>query len=89
MNLPEDEQAFLRDLVKASRQKIHLVQWVDRDGTGRRTALTAAEAARLNSIAQRLGLNNVELMRQAAHVPVAKTPRVAAPAPAPEAKSEN
>jgi hypothetical protein len=79
MNLPDDEQTFLRDLVKASRQKIHFVKWVDRDGTPRQTALTSSEAARLNVIAQRLRLSNVELMRQAAHVPVAK------PTPAPDA----
>jgi hypothetical protein len=72
MNLPDDEQAFLRDLVKASRQKIHFVKWIDRDGTPRQTALTSSEATRLNAIAQRLRLSNVELMRQAAHVPVAR-----------------
>ena len=82
MNLPDDEQAFLRDLVKASRQKIHVVKWVDRDGTPRQTALTQPEAARLNRIAQRLRLSNIELMRQAAHVPVAKLrPVPGAPGP--------
>ncbi len=40
MDLPDDEQAFLRDLVKASRQKIHSVKWIDRDGTDRQTTLT-------------------------------------------------
>lgn len=72
MNLPEDEQAFLRDLVKTSRQKIHLVKWVDRDGSDRQTALNQAEATRLNTLAHRLGISKVELMRQAAHLPVAK-----------------
>lgn len=72
MNLPDDEQTFLRDLVKASRQKIHVVKWVDRDGTSRQTVLTSAEATRLNTIAQRLHLSNAEVMRQAAHVPVAR-----------------
>ena len=86
MNLPEDELVFLRDLVKASRQKIHLVKWVDRDGTDRQTVLTQAEAARLNAIAQRLGTNKVELMRQAAHIPVAKAKP--APAAAPDGKIE-
>lgn len=81
MNLPDDEQAFLRDLVKTSRQKIHFVKWVDRDGTPRQTALTPAEAARINGIGQRLGLSSVELMRQAAHIPIAK------PRPAPSALS--
>jgi len=75
MNLPDDEQAFLRDLVKGSRQKIHFVKWVDRDGSPRQTALTPPEAARLNGIAQRLGFSNVELMRQAAHIPVEKHKR--------------
>jgi hypothetical protein len=78
MNLPEEEQVFLRDLVKASRQRIHVVKWLDRDGTERHTALTQAEAARLNTIAHRLGISKMELMRQAAHVPVAKAPRVGA-----------
>ena len=55
MDLPEDEQVFLRDLVKASRQKIHAVKWVDRDGTPRQTVLTPPEAVRLNTIAGRLG----------------------------------
>ena len=73
MNLPEDEQAFLRDLVKASRQRSLVVEWVDRDGTERHTALTPAEATRLNTIAHQLGISKVELMRQAAHITVAKT----------------
>ena len=72
MNLPDDEQAFLRDLVKASRQKLHLVKWTDRDGSERQTALTQIEATRLNLIAHRLGLSKPELMRRAAHIPVAK-----------------
>ena len=72
MNLPDDEQAFLRDLVKASRQKIHVVPWTDRDGTARQTVLTAAEAARVTAIAQRLGVSKPELLRLAAHIPVAR-----------------
>ena len=72
MNLSDDEQAFLRDLVKTSRQKIHCVKWMDRDGTARQTTLTPAEAARLNGIAQRLGISGVELMRRGAHIPVEK-----------------
>ena len=81
MNLPDDEQAFLRDLVKASRQKIHHVKWVDRDGSERQTTLTQTEAARLNVIAHRLGISKPELMRQAAHLPVAKPrdPKAAPP----------
>ena len=72
MNLPDDETAFLRELVKASRQKIHHVDWIDRDGTPRRTALTQTEVVRLNTIAQRLKISKSEVLRQAAHIPVAK-----------------
>lgn len=72
MDPPDDEQAFLRDLVKASRQKIHAVKWVDRDGSDRQTTLTQAEAVRLNTIASRLGTSKSELLRRAAHIPVAK-----------------
>ena len=72
MDLPDDEQAFLRDLVKASRQKIYLVKWVDRDGTDRQTTLSQAEAVRLNALAQRLGTSKSEVLRRAAHIPVAK-----------------
>jgi hypothetical protein len=74
MELPDDEQAFLRDLVKASRQKIHSVKWIDRDGTDRQTTLTQAEAVRLNTIAGRMKISNKELLRQAAHIPVPKLP---------------
>ena len=73
MDLPDDEHVFLRDLVKAARQKTVHVQWVDRDGSNRQTSLTQAEAARLNSIAQRLGTSKQELLRRAAHIPVAKS----------------
>ena len=74
MDLPDDEQAFLRDLIKVSRQKIHFVKWVDRDGTDRQTTLTQAEVVRLNTIAARLKISKNELLRQAAHIPVAKQP---------------
>lgn len=72
MDLTDDEAAFLKDLVKVSRQKIHRVSWVDRDGTERQTALAPAEAVRLKAIAQRLRISAGEVLRQAAHVPVAK-----------------
>ena len=85
MEFPEAEQSFLRDLVKTSRQKIHLVKWTDRDGTDRQTTLTLAEATRLNVIADRLGISKPELMRQAAHIPVAKAAATPAPAAAPAA----
>ena len=74
MDLPDDEQTFLRDLVKASRQKIHSVKWVDRDGTPRQTVLTQPEVVRLNTIASRLKTSKEEILRQAAHVPVPKLP---------------
>jgi hypothetical protein len=79
MELPEDEKAFLRDLVKASRQKIHSVKWVDRDGTDRQTTLSQPEVVRLNIIAAKLKISKNEVLRQAAHIPVAKP----APSPAP------
>ncbi len=69
----DDEQAFLRDLVKASRQKTHLVKWIDRDGSDRQTTLTQTEVVRLNTIASRRGTSKSEVLRQAAHIPVVKT----------------
>lgn len=69
MELPEDEQSFLRELVKESRQKLHHVAWVDRDGTSRLTPLTQAEVVRLNAIASRLGTSKSETLRRAAHIP--------------------
>ncbi len=72
MELADDEQTFLRDLVKASRQKTHHVKWVDRDGTPRVTALNQAEIVRLNTLAGRLRISNGELLRQAAHIPMPK-----------------
>ena len=75
MELADDEKTFLRELVKSSRQKIHLVPWVDRDGAARNTVLSQAEAVRLNTLAHRLHISKAELMRQAAHIPVAKPAR--------------
>ena len=72
MDIPDDEPAFLRDLVKATRQKAHHVKWIDRDGTARQTTLTPPQAVRLNAIAQRLGISPSEVLRQAAHIPVGK-----------------
>ena len=68
---PTDDAAFLRDLVKASRQKVHLVKWTDRDGSDRHTALTKSEASRLGGLAQREGISTAELLRRSAHIPVA------------------
>jgi hypothetical protein len=72
MNLPEDEKSFLRDLVKLSRQKVHRVEWTDRDGTRRATVMSMAEASRLDDIARQLKVSASEVLRQAAHIPVSK-----------------
>jgi hypothetical protein len=72
MDIPDNEQIFLRDLVKISRQKIHHVKWIDRDGTARQTPLSQPEAVRLNTIASRMGVSKSEVLRRAAHIPVAK-----------------
>jgi hypothetical protein len=69
---PDDEQIFLRDLVKLSRQKLHHVKWVDRDGVERQTPLSQPEVIRLNMIASRLGVSKSEVLRRAAHIPVEK-----------------
>ena len=74
MDLPETELSFLRDLVKASRQKSHQVPWTDRDGTARHTVLTPAENGRLGELAAKLRVSKPEVLRQAAHIPVAKLP---------------
>ena len=71
-DLPADEQTFLKDLVKNSRQRHHHVTWTDRDGSERVTVLAQAEIVRLNTIAHRLGISKAELLRQTAHIPVAK-----------------
>ena len=71
MNLPDDELAFLRDLVKATRQRRQVVSWVDRDGTRRQTALTEAEATRLKRLAHAEGLAGAELLRRIAFIPQA------------------
>lgn len=72
MDLPDDEQLFLRDLVKATRQKIHLVKWVDRDGSDRQTMLSQPEVVKLNTIAAKLKISKSEVLRQAAHIPVSR-----------------
>ncbi len=75
MNIPDDEQIFLRDLVKLSRQKLHHVKWVDRDGVERQTPLSQPEVVRLNTIAGRMGVSKSEVLRRAAHIPVEKPSR--------------
>lgn len=72
MDAPDDEQTFLSGLVKASRQKPHHVDWVDRDGSERHTALSPQESARLAAIAGRLRVSKAEALRRAAHVPVGR-----------------
>lgn len=72
MDLPADDLTFLRDLVKSSRQKTHHVKWVDRDGSARITVLNQAEVIRLNTLASGLGVAKDEVLRRAAHIPVAK-----------------
>lgn len=72
MDLPPDEETFLRDLIKTSRQKPHHVKWTDRDGSERLTVLTQAEVVRLNRLAHLQGISKPELLRQAAHIPVQK-----------------
>lgn len=77
LNLPEDDLGFLRDLVKGSRQRIHQVAWVDRDGMKRLTVLNQPEVVRLNEIAETLKTSKSEVLRRAAHIPVAKRPPTA------------
>jgi len=72
MNLSDDDESFLRDLVKVSRQKQHHVKWIDRDGSDRVTTFTQAESVRLNTLAHRAGISQSELLRRIAHVPMAK-----------------
>ena len=69
-DLPEDETLFLKNIVKASRQRPHHVKWVDRDGAERLTVLTPAEASRLNAIAHARKVSKPEVLRQTAHIPV-------------------
>jgi hypothetical protein len=80
MDISDDEQTFLKGLVKVSRQKLHHVAWVDRDGTDRQTALSQPEVVRLNTIAGRLRVSKSEVLRLAAHIPAEKPSRPAAPA---------
>ncbi len=72
MDFSDDEQVFLRDLVKGSRQRHHHVKWVDRDGLDRVTVLSQTEVVKLNTIAGRLKVAKGEVLRRAAHIPVAK-----------------
>jgi hypothetical protein len=73
MDIPEDDSQFLAGLVKGSRQKPHSVSWRDRDGSERVTVLSPAEAARLGELSGRLRVSKAEVLRQAAHVPAARS----------------
>ncbi len=73
MDFADDEKVFLRDVIKAARQKTHHVKWVDRDGTERLSTFNQTEIVRVNTIAGRLRISKTELLRQAAHIPVAKS----------------
>lgn len=76
---PSDDD-FLRALVKSSRQRTVHLRWTDRDGTARLTAVTSAEATRLNALARARGLSSEALLRDAAHQAVApKAPLAKAP----------
>lgn len=79
-DLPEPELTFLRDLVKATRQRTHVVPWIDRDGTRRQTTLTQQDNAKLTALAHQLHLSKTELMQRAAHIPAEKSPRPVPPA---------
>ncbi len=68
-NLGDDEQNFLKDLVKAARQRTTQVKWTDRDGTSKTSMLTQAEATRLTAIARQLKTSQAEVMRKACFLP--------------------
>lgn len=74
-DLPETEIPFLRDLVKATRQRTHLVPWIDRDGTRRQTALTQVENTRVTALAHQLHVSKTELLQRAAHIPAERPTR--------------
>lgn len=74
LTLAGNDQTFLKDLVKSARQKHHHVKWTDRDGSERITVLSQADVVRLNTLAHGLKISKAELLRQAAHIPVAKGP---------------
>jgi hypothetical protein len=65
------DDAFVRTLVKTSRQRTVHLKWTDRDGTARLTTLTAAEASRVNALARAAGLAPEAFLRAAAHRPAA------------------
>lgn len=72
MSFAPEEEELLKALVKLSRQRVHPIKWVDRDGTQRVTMLTQAELSQVSTIARRLKWSPSETLRQAAHIPVSK-----------------
>lgn len=64
-----DDEAFLRGLIKTSRQRTVHLKWTDRDGTARLTVLTPAEATRVNTLARARRLSAEALLRDVAHQP--------------------
>ncbi len=68
----ETDDAFLRALVKSSRQRTIHLKWTDRDGTARLTTLNAAEAKRVNTLARARSLGAEALLRETAHLPAAR-----------------
>ena len=74
MDLAPDDDLFLRSLVKGSRQRTVHLKWTDRDGTARLTALTPAEATRVNTLARARQLSAEALLRETAHLPAAGKP---------------
>lgn len=72
VNAPDTDDAFLRALVKNSRQRTIHLKWTDRDGTARLTTLNAAEAKRVNALARARGLGAEALLRETAHLPATR-----------------
>lgn len=81
MDFPPDDDLFLRNLVKSSRQRTVHLKWTDRDGSARLTTLTAAEATRVNSLARARHLGAEALLREAAHLPVVASVKPSVPPP--------
>lgn len=69
MNIEPGQLAFLREVVKASRQRTHHVTWVDRDGTSRLSALNSLEFGQVREAATAHKISPAEMLRQVAHIP--------------------
>ncbi len=78
-HLSEDEQNFLKDLVKSARQRSTQIRWTDRDGTSKTTVLNKAETERLTLIARKLKVSQAEVMNKAAFLPSRPAPAPIAP----------